>query len=298
MQPENLPGKVVSATAFVRNFGAYARTAGSEPIHILNHGRPAWSLIATDYLARLSDARLPASESDEDKVALSMVLDTIPTLVIMVDGDLRIVRVNQAARHALSIHDADVRGVILGQILSDARYQFVLRTVERVRDTGISETLEIDTVTGPQRTFHVKVEWFADGLAIFSDETTAQKLVRARYDVANTYEVLMDALPGLARGTINPRAIITGSSPALANLVQTDPDRIIGMRLASLFHTSVRTAVADAIEGLLDDKTPFTMEAMLQADGTETTAVTLSASPRAGNGRDDSAIFLLQKRAI
>ncbi|HEX7873856.1 MAG TPA: PAS domain-containing protein [Sphingobium sp.] len=255
-------------------------------------------MIATDYLARLSDPRGAASESGEDKMALSLVLDAIPTQVIMVDRDLRVARINQAARHGLQIHDADIHGTPLGQIVSDMRYRFILRAVERVRDTGISETLEVDTPNSPPRSFHIKIEWFADGLAIFSDETTAQTLVRARHDVADTYETLMDALPGLARGAINPRAVITASSRALADLVQTDPDRIVGMRLSSLFHTSARTAVADAIEALLDDKTPFTMEAMLQADGTQTTPVTLSASANPTHGREDGAIFLLQKRAI
>ncbi|HEX7857136.1 MAG TPA: PAS domain-containing protein [Sphingobium sp.] len=297
MFPEKLTGKVVSATAFVRNFGAYARTAGSEPIHILNHGRPAWSLIATDHLARLSDARSGGHEHDHDRLALSVVLDTITTKVIMLDADLRIIRVNPSARHAMMVDDDDIRGVPLGTIMSDIRYQFILRAIERVRDTGVSETFEVDTVSGPPRTYNVKVEMFASGIVMFADETTAQTLVRDRLNVAHVYEALMDALPGLARGTINARGVITAASPALAELVQTDPGRIVGMRLSSLFHTSVRTAVADSIETLLDDRTGFTMTAVLQAGGTETTSVMLSASPNPTHGRDDGAIFLLQKSA-
>lgn len=295
MFPDKLSGKVVSATAFVRNFGAYARTAGSEPIHILNHGRPAWSLISTDHLARLADARTGVSEGGHDRLALAMVLDTISTLVVMTDLDFRILRINPAARHAMLVDDDDIRGSSLSSLVSDLRYQFVLRAAERVRDTGVSETFELDTVSTPIRTFHVKVERFADGLVMFADETTAQTLVRERHDVANAYEVLMDALPGLARGVVNARGVISFASPALADLVQTEQSRIVGMRLASLFHTSVRTAISDAIEGLLDDKAPFTMPAILQGGGTDTTPVTVSASPHSAHGREDGAVFLLQK---
>ena len=295
MSPDKLSGKVVSATAFVRNFGAYARTAGSEPIHILNHGRPAWSLIATDHLARLADSRM-GTPGDHDKQILSMILNTISTSVIMTDADLRVERVNHAARHGLLIHDADVYGKPLNDIIREPRYQFILRAVERVRDTGVSETLEVDTERAPHRTFQVKIERFGDGLAIFSEETTAQTLVRERHEAANAYETLMDALPGLARGAINPRGIISSASPALADLVQSDTGRIIGMRLSSLFHTTMRTAVTDAIEALLDDRKPFTMDARLQAGGTDTTSVTLSVSATGAHGRENGAIFLLQKR--
>ncbi|HEX7821508.1 MAG TPA: hypothetical protein VF463_12940 [Sphingobium sp.] len=292
---EKLPGKIVSATAFVRNFGAYARNAGSEPIHILNHGRPAWSLISTDYLDRLSKSG--AGGDEHDRLALAMILDTITTRVIMTDGDLHVVRLNPAARHALMIGDGDVHDVPLASLLPDPRYQFVLRAVERVNQTGLSETLDLDTPELPTRTFHIKIERYANGIAIFSDETTAQTLVRDRYAVADAYEALVDALPGLARGTINARGVITAPSVALGHLVQTDPAKIMGMRLSSLFHAAVRSDVADAIETMLNDRIPFTMPASLQAGGIETTPVTLSASPHPANGRNDGAIFLLQKDA-
>lgn len=290
---EKLPGKIVSATAFVRNFGAYARDSGSEPIHILNHGRPAWSLITTDYLNRL--AKAGAGGSDQERAALAMVLDSIPTRVIMTDTDLHVVRINPAARHGLLIGDGDAHGVPLSSLLPNPRYGFILRAVERVNQTGVSETLDLDTPAPPMRTYHIKIERYADGVAIFADETTAQTLVRDRYAMADAYEGLMDALPGLARGTINARGVITTPSVALARLVQTEPAKIAGMRLSSLFHTTVRSEVADAIEKMLNDQTSFAMSASLQAGGIETTAVTFSASPHPSHGRNDGAIFLIQQ---
>lgn len=292
---EKLPGKVVSATAFVRNFGAYARNAGSEPIHILNHGRPAWSLIATDHLNRL--AKGGAGGSEQDRIALAMILDTISTQVIMTDADLNIVRLNSAARHGLMVGDDDVQGVPLGSIIAHPRYQFVLRAVERVNQTGVNEILDLDLPDHPPRSFKIKIEHYTDGVAIFFDETTAQTLVRDRYAAADAYEELMDALPGLARGVINARGVITAPSVALAQLVQTDRAKIAGMRLSSLFHTTVRSNVADAIETMLNDNVPFTMAASLQAGGIETMPVTLSMSPNPAHGRNDGAIFLLHRES-
>lgn len=296
MVPENLSGKVVSATAFVRNFGAYARTAGAEPIHILNHGRPAWSLIATEQLVRLSDTRAGGGEGQQDRMTLNMVMDTISTRVIVMDASLIVQRMNIAARHSVLLGEDEVRGVPLEQILDDPAYQFVLRAAERVRDTGDSETFELDTAAPPPRTFRVHLERFGDGLVMFSDDITAQTQVRQRHAISGAYEELMDALPGLARGTINARGIIRSASPALAQLVQSEPDRIVGMRLASLFHTAERAEVSDAIEELLSERKPFTLSSRLQAGGMTTTPVALSAAPCAVPARDGDAVFLLQRQ--
>ena len=296
MIPEKLSGKIVSATVFVRNFGAYARTAGSEPIHILNHGRPAWSLIATDQFMRLADAGSGGTEGAQDRLALSMVLDTIDTQVIMTDALLAVLRMNMAARHALLLTEDDVRGMPLDRVFVDPGYHVLLRAAERVRDTGVNETLDLDTTVPPLRAFRVRVERFGEGLVIFAADISAQTQVRHRHAIASAYEALMDALPGLARGTINPRGIIRTASPALAALVQTDPARIVGMRIASLFHTSERTVVGDAIETLLSERQPFTLATSLQTGSMATTPVVLSAVPCAVQSRGEEATFLLQRR--
>ncbi len=296
MVMEKLPGKVVSATAFVRNFGAYARNAGSEPIHILNHGRPAWSLIATDYLNRL--AKGGAGGTDPDRAAFTMVLDTISTRVVMTDTDLHIVRINAAARHTLMLGDDEVIGMPLASLLTNQRYQFILRAVERVNQTGISETIDVDTQQQPSRSYHMKIERYAEGVAIFSEDMTAQTLVRDRYAVADAYEELMDGLPGLARGSINARGIIISPSSGLAQMAQTERGKIVGMRLSSLFHTTVRSEVADAIENMLNNRAAFTMEANLQTGGIKTLPVILSVTPNPIHGHQDGAIFLIRSDVV
>lgn len=297
MLPEKLQGKVVSATAFVRNFGAYARNAGAEPIHILNHGRPAWSLVTTEQLERLAEAQSGPSGSESDRLTLNKVLESIHTSVIVVDRQLRIVRINSLGRKGLNVENEDAIGVPLARLLTDQRFSFILRAVERVRDTGINEELDVDTFTVPVHSYHMKIEQFPEGIAILSEDVTAQALARERYSAASIYEELMDALPGLARGTINARSVIVSASTALSHLVQTDADRIVGMRLTSLFHATVRGEVTDAVEALLADRKPFTLDTSLQTGGMNTMAVTLSATPNPLHGNDDGAIFLLQKQA-
>jgi PAS domain-containing protein len=244
---------------------------------------------------RLADAGTGGPGGAQDRMALAMVMDTIDTQVIMTDADLNIVRMNIAARHAMLVSEEDARGMPLDRALVDPSFHFILRAVERVRETGVSENFELDTMAPPLRTFRVQVECFGEGMVIFAHDITAQTQVRQRHAIASAYEELMDALPGLARGTINARGIISSASPALAELVQTDPGRITGMRIASLFHTSERGAVSDAVERLLGERRAFTMETSLQTGGMTTAPVMLSAVPSSVHARDEDATFLLQR---
>ncbi len=289
----DFPGKTVSATVFVRNFGEYARTAAAEPIHILNHGRPAWTLVSTDYLSRVG--RNGAGGKDDRVLACSMVLDALTTQVIFTDAELTVTGTNPAARHALGTTGEEAHGSPLARLMADARHALVLRAAERVRDTGIAESLDIDMQTVPLRTFKVRIEANGGGFVLLTDETTAATLVRERHVMADAYESMMDALPGFARGAINARGNLVSASTGLATLMTADPARMVNVRLSSLFHAADRVAVADAIDKVLSDRCVVTIQAALQAGGTDAVPVTLSVSPYAPHGHDNGAFFLIQR---
>lgn len=292
---KELPGIVVSATSFIRQFGHYSRTAGTEPIHILNHGRPAWSLVSTDYLTKLTlqdnGDRLP----NEDRIVLSIVLDAISTCVTVFDEDLRAVKINPAARHAMRISDDDFKGMTAAELFPSALGEFICRALHRVRDSGLNETLEIDTASQPPQTYQVRLERFQGGITLLGENATAETLLRAKGDLAGCYELLIDGMPHVARGMANVRGVVTNASPALAALLTTDGDRITGMRLPSFFHASSRADVSDAMEALLEHGTPFMLQGALQVGGTETQQVALSAAPLRNRGRDGGIVFLVQK---
>ncbi|WP_336966193.1 PAS domain-containing protein [Sphingobium aquiterrae] len=291
----NLPGQVVSATSFVRNFASYARSALGSPVHILNHGQVGLSLIATDLFLRYSAAR-PGSD-DEGRMAakLDIVLDVVPTLVVITDDRGDIVRVNPAARRYLQLSAEAVQGIALSEILSDQSGHLVTRALERVRDTGMAEVFEIDLTEQRVNTFRVTVTRFPGGFAVLADEIAHRLAVRELEARAMAYETLIDGLPDMARGTINIRGMVTAASPALAALVQADESRIVGLRFAALFDAASRSDITDAVETLLTGGRPFAMSADLLGRGARTTPVCVSAAPLVTHDKGSGAIFLLGK---
>lgn len=291
----NLPGQVVSATSFVRNFAAYARSALGEPVHILNHGQVGLSLVATDMFLRSSANRSGVADVDRLAAKLDIVLDAVPTLVVITDDNGDIVRVNPAARRYLQLSDQEVRGVPFSQFLSDQNRHLITRALGRVGDTGMAEVFEVDLAAQPVNIFRVTVTRFPGGFAVFADEIAHRLAVRELEARAMAYETLIDELPDVARGTINIRGMVTQASPALAELVEADESRIVGLRFAALFDAASRSDITDAVETLLTDGRPFAMPADLLGRGARTTPVFVSAAPLVTHDRGSGAIFMLGK---
>ena len=101
------PGQVVTATALIRHFAVHSRQAMTEPVHIMNHGHVGLTLIATDLFHRLAGDQ-PATSGPDQDAQLEILLDMIPTQVLLTDRDLKPVRVNLAARRRLGISEKHV----------------------------------------------------------------------------------------------------------------------------------------------------------------------------------------------
>jgi PAS domain-containing protein len=293
----NLPGQVVSATSFVRNFASYARSALGEPVHILNHGQVGLSLIATDLFMRFSNSPSGGPDDDRMRAKFDIVLDAVPTLVILTDDRGDVFRVNPAARRYLQVSDEETHGKPLSQLLADPRQQLIARALERVRETGIAESFEVDLSEQPAITFRVTVTRFPGGFAVFADEIAQRLAIRELEARALAYETLIDRLPKLARGTINVRGVVTDASPALAELIQSDESRIVGIRFAGLFDASSRSRITDAVEALLTGGRSFSMPAALLGRGSETMPVFVSAAPLVTHDKGVAAVFMLEQVA-
>ncbi|HEX7855863.1 MAG TPA: hypothetical protein VF503_19430 [Sphingobium sp.] len=285
-----MSGQIVSASAFVRNFGAYSRTAASEPVHILHHGKAVLSLIATEHLRRLSNSR--TGYLSKDRASLELVIDGMSVHVVITDPDLNVLCINPAARHACGI-DSDRVNVPLSSLLGPP-FEFILRAAERVRDSGMTETLEADTLTQPVQTFRVKIENVAGGVSIVSEEITAQSVAREQHEAVVAYDKLIDSLPGLARGTINHRGLISSTSSRLAEMIQSDTDRLVGTRLSAIFDVSARSKVTDAVEALLSDQKDFSFPTLLHTASAGKVPVVITAVSRQSR-RGQAGVFLLSE---
>ncbi|KEQ52682.1 PAS domain-containing protein [Sphingobium chlorophenolicum] len=285
------PGQVVTATALIRHFAVHSRQALTEPVHILNHGHVGLTLISTESFLRLSGDR-NRPDPDHPAAQLDVLLDMIPTQVILADQGLNLLRINLAARKRLEVSEQEVRGAPLSQLLTRPDHHFVLRALERVRDTGVPEEFEQSFTGGPPLVYRIQISAFPGGFAILADEMTDRLSLRAQDARIAAYENLTDGLPGLARGAFNVRGMVTDMSPALADLVGTDESRIVGLRFAALFDGSSRSAISDAVEELLTSGKPFGMAAGLVGSAGSGT-VWVGATPLLSADGQAGGVFLI-----
>lgn len=281
------------ATKFVRDFASYAQMAFNEPVHILKHGRPSLSLVATNRLQGL----LHSGDSTEyhaiSSTKLDMVLDHVKTLVMILDDQLHILRVNLAAREAFKLSE-EVLGASLQSTITDARQEFILRALERVRDTGVAENIEFDSFDRPIRTFQCYITTFPGGLAMFTEDVTHTVALRNADAIADAYAGLLEVTPGLAHGMLNVRGMISSASQSLSDLLDTAEDRLIGVRLTALCETSFRGEIGDRVEALLSSAEPFSTHVNLLPQGSKVIPAVLSAYPHVNYGRKPGATFLIR----
>lgn len=286
------PGQVVTATALIRHFAVHSRQAMTEPVHIMNHGHVGLTLIATDLFHRLAGDQ-PATSGPDQDAQLEILLDMIPTQVLLTDRDLKPVRVNLAARRRLGISEKHVGKLFLSQMLESSDAHFLLRALERVHDTGVPETFEHNVAGPPPLVCRVQAAAFPGGFIVLVDEIADRVTLRAQDARIAAYEDLIDGLPGLARGAFNVRSVITDISPALAALVGTQKGRLAGTRFATLFDASARGAINDAVEELLTHGTPFGMRARLLGGHGESQLVQVKAVPLLSASGQTEGVFMI-----
>ncbi|WP_375197340.1 PAS domain-containing protein [Sphingobium sp.] len=263
----------------------------------MNHGHINLSLISTELFLRLSNGQQPADKISHPAARFDILLDMIATQVILIDRQLNLLRLNLAARKKMEVSEQDVRGAPLSHLLAGQDYHFVLRAVERVRDTGVAEEFELNLPGQRQAILRFQITPFPGGFALLADEISDRVTLRDQDARTAAYEALIDGLPGLARGAFNIRGSVTHASPALAQLIGTDESRIIGVRFATLFDASNRGKISDAMESLLTSGTPFGMAAGLVGGEAGSRAIRVHAAPLRSADGQAGGIFLLGSAA-
>lgn len=287
------PAPIVTATDLIRHFAAHSRHALSEPVHIMNHGHVSLTLISTELFRRLSHGEQRPFDHEHLAAQLDVLLDLIPTQVILADQHLNLLRINLAARRRLEVSEQDVRGVALSRVLNGPDHHFILRALERVCDTGLPEAFELNVSGPPPLVYRVQAMAFPGGFAVLIDKIIDRVTLRAQDARIAAYENLIDGLPGLARGAFNVRGILTEMSPALAHLVGTEEDRIAGVRFATLFDASIRSEISDAMERLLTAGKPFGMAAGLVGSNAGSRAVWVNATPLLSADGQTGGVFMI-----
>jgi hypothetical protein len=286
-------GEFATATNFVRHFGHYAATSLNKPVYIAQHGRIGWALLSAAEMTRLSGSENDTSSQD---ARFDILLDSISTIVLLVDQDLRITRMNSAGRRHFQVPDFGASPISLTALLQDNNRVFVADICKRVLNSGDTETFEFDSGRHPGRMMRFQIMSFPSGLAIMADMVTQATQSRLLSSAAAAADVAIDATLSLGRGRVDVRGTIMGVNGNLVAMAQSTAEKVTGLRLPALFEQGSRNSVRDALDDLLDSGNPFSIEAMMLNGSAKPLPVTVGAGAERDHGMIAGAAFIVVAR--
>lgn len=286
-------GELATATNFVRHFGHYAASSLTKPVYIAQHGRIGWALLSAAEMTRLSGSD---GEPNSQDARFDILLDGISTIVLLVDADLRITRMNFAGRRHFQIAEVSATPVSLMTLLHDNKRTFIGEVCLRVLNSGDTETFDIDSARFPGRTLRFQIMSFPAGLAILADDVTQAAQVRMASSAAVATDAAMDAMTVLGRGRVDIRGTISQVNDNLTALAESSADKVMGLKLSALFEQVSRTRVRDAMDGLLESGQPFSIEAAMLNSSSKAVPVTVGAGAERDGASITGATFIVMPR--
>ncbi len=231
----------VPAAEVIRNFGYWQQQALSGPLAITHHGRARIMLISSEMYERLQRAQVKLKPISSD---LGVLLDSMAEGFVLVDSDMRIVKMNLVAEAFFGLRLSEVRGLSFSDPMFEAANQTLRDTFDRVHLTRKIETCHIDTLMRPGRRLLVRVFPFGDGVALLFVNTTEQD--RLRRDAEN-----MRAL----RSALGKQKQVSVLSLDIRGALQNADDmltELTGFTFADLQQTRLLDCVVPADKPLVD----------------------------------------------
>lgn len=287
-------GEMATATDFVRHFGHYAATSKSKPIYIAQHGRVGWALLSAAQMTRLTEAETTAQVDD---VRFDILLDSVSTIVLLVDPDFRITRLNSAAKRYFEIAEPIDNLVSFAKVLDGDYHAFIAETCTRVLKSGDTETFDIESERYPGRTLHFQVIPFPAGLMILADAVTQATHMRKHSAASAASDMAIDAAALLGRGRVDVRGTIITVNENLTGLAGSTADNMMGLRLPALFEQGSRNGIRDALDALLTNGDAFSIEASMLNNTGDNAPVTIGVGAERDGGCITGAAFVIIPRS-
>ncbi len=226
--------QTVSATEAVRKFSHIRQLAEDHPVHISTNRGDQQTLLSRRFYEDLISPRKDGDDLNY-KVQLDLVLDTVDTVIIILDRDMHIVKMNLAARRVLSLSDYAIGGQAISSPITP-QHQYILSRAETVMRTGAAQRFETVASYDENQIRSIRIIPWQGGVAIFSDDATAnrdlRKLKAHHHAVASALSTFQDLGSGVFDGSGRLQSVSAG----FKKLLETDDsETLLGMRFLSLF---------------------------------------------------------------
>jgi prevent-host-death family protein len=245
-----------TAAEVTRNFGHWQDRAMQGPVRVTHHGRPRVVIVSAQDFERLNQSSpraLDTAEIDEAE-ALSAVLDESSEGFIVLDEQLRILRVNRTVEAFLGLPASRLIGRDVEEIEQGGRRGVFAERYRWVVRSGEAVNFEADFYLRPDRSLDVRAFPFRGGVGVLLSNRTEVKQLRREREEWRAFRAALEAHEMIASATLNVLGFFTAVNAAFAKLVGFSQERLQEARLVDLLASADRPRVADGLNGLLQQK--------------------------------------------
>ncbi len=262
----------VPTADFVRNIGYWQERALTQPISITHHGRPRFVLQShtsyEDMLAKadsnaLADAGPDAAHARDAAAELDCVMAHMREHYILLDSQLKVVRLNRGAAEYLGQSESDLIGNYISSRVPAVKDSPLQRHIIDVRSTREPITIQSDSSVQPGVRLNVHIFPHGEGVAVLFEnitravhETQKSEELRAYRDNAHSgapfFAFELDQFGKIAKAS-DPFLKATGFSES----------RIKGHTASDLIAPPDRRLWRDTIEKVLTERTTRAIQVVL-----------------------------------
>lgn len=265
----------VSSTQLVRDLPSVKQQLDSGPVRITSHGRDEFIVLGTEEFARLQ--KLVGVDAKRLDGKLTTVLESIDTMVMLIDHELKIRRANRALCDFFGFDEKAIVGTAVADLLVTPTDQYIFHRVKSVLESGTPERFELPSSHRHNRYISHLITPWPNGVAHFATDSTERTEARDLALATSAEHVALSGMKGVALANLDAQGKFVKSSASLQALLAGSVQQIEGTSILSIIDTEFRPKVLQMLS--------FTDEPFKTADirylhkGTDLHRARISLSP-------------------
>ena len=241
----------ITATQLVRDFAEAAKEAALGDLAITKHGKVEYRLINEYRYTALTCGEAADSAIDYSRLKdeLKTVLDSVRTLVIILDDEQRILRANRAMCERLAKQEEDLIGLHVLELELSPQLHHVSTRIKNVTRSGEKDTFDVHPSAPDERFFKCMIKRLPSGVAVFMDDKTDRReLDRRTFEYAARKKSIA-ALGTIAVANVRDDGEIISMTGGLPELIESTNGALLGSKIQAMLDPESREKFEAALHG-------------------------------------------------
>lgn len=228
----NPKSQSISSTQLVRSLPKVKEMLVPGPVHVTTHGREDFVILSS---RQYHDMRsLVGMDVDRLDTKLRLTFETIDELVLILDTNLNIRRINQAFCDVLDIEPDNAIGAPIENLVETPNDQYILLRLKEALESKRPESFELPAGHRGNRNYHYKIVPWPNGVAMFSKDITNRSRIRNATVERAAFEACLAKVESVGTGVLNQAGKLTSVSPSFASLVGGTASALSGLSIYSM----------------------------------------------------------------